>query len=824
MGNMTDTSVEGGWRSMGNMSLTVGAEDKTKTVSCYANNLALSETKVETHTITVLYPPGAPSITGYRTGELVKEGDLRRLKCTALSGNPLPQLQWFAGGQVIEEGVTRETGASGTFVTAELALVVSRHDHQKLYECRAGNEATEVAVGSSVRLAVAFAPRQLHIHVAPDHPKVGVEATLTCRSSPANPPPKLTWFIAGQQVVTAGEGVEDAEEGGGSLAQAVLSLAVTEEHIAGLFKCEAKHAATSKSLFNVTKIDVQYPPQFRDSAPRELRIEANSSRLLRLPANANPPISDFSWLRMGGGPVHDLGEQQEKKGAKRRVVAEGDTLHLQRVTESDAGTYVLRAENSLGSARRSVRVIVLHPPRITPVAAVQLKREGETVELECQVVATPPGSLRWARPGFNFDSRARVDSKSNGSVLTIVNLTAADAGSFDCVASNGVPSSRPLEVRQTLFLLVHQRPTVISSPSRDQAAAPPGGSATLRCRAKAAPNVTFTWQRNSRRIEGGKFSVEKYQVDPLTWESTLEIGLVQTKDFGSYVCIASNQWGETKHQVLLGPPSRPNPPSRVQVVAATYNSITLKWRPGFNGGFPQYFRVRLQRPATTSYLFVDVFPHNASEFTVGELQMDTSYTFAVMAFNKLGESGYSVEVQGNTASSPPPGARHTMIQSVLEERGELPAIIIVTVATAGVLLLCLNAVLLYCFVHNRRAGPGMDTLSEGSASSSKSATIEMYVGSSYNETLSGETLSSMSEKSDSYFTTELDSRHRPGGGSHYLADPSPGYRHQDFQDEQVDQHHPLPSSQAFPPSWGHCTLPRPQPGQNVGRPRHQGLS
>ena len=39
--------------------------------------------------------------------------------------------------------------------------------------------------------------------------------------------------------------------------QAVLSLAVTEENIAGLFKCEAKHAATSKSLFNVTKIDVQ---------------------------------------------------------------------------------------------------------------------------------------------------------------------------------------------------------------------------------------------------------------------------------------------------------------------------------------------------------------------------------------------------------------------------------------------------------------------------------------------------------------------------------------------------------------------------------------
>ena len=35
---------------------------------------------------------------------------------------------------------------------------------------------------------------------------------------------------------------------------------------------------------------------------------------------------------------------------------------------------------------------------------------------------------------------------------------------------------------------------------------------------------------------------------------------------------------------------------------------------------------------------------------MSELQMDTGYTFAVMAFNKVGESGYSAEVQGITAS------------------------------------------------------------------------------------------------------------------------------------------------------------------------------
>ena len=49
---------------------------------------------------------------------------------------------------------------------------------------------------------------------------------------------------------------------------------------------------------------------------------------------------------MGGGPVPGLSEQQEgeeEEGERRRVVAEGGTLHLQRVTESDAGTYVLRS-------------------------------------------------------------------------------------------------------------------------------------------------------------------------------------------------------------------------------------------------------------------------------------------------------------------------------------------------------------------------------------------------------------------------------------------------------------------------------------------------
>ena len=54
-----------------------------------------------------------------------------------------------------------------------------------------------------------------------------------------------------------------------------------------------------------------------------------------------------------------------------------------------------------------------------------------------------------------------------------------------------------------------------------------------------------------------------------------------------------------------------------------------------NDFFNQYFRVRLQRPATTSYLFVDVFPHNASEFTVIIIPIPITITITITIVNTV---------------------------------------------------------------------------------------------------------------------------------------------------------------------------------------------
>ena len=52
--NLTESSAEGGWATRSNITVTIRPNDKSKTISCYARNTALGETKVETHIVTVL--------------------------------------------------------------------------------------------------------------------------------------------------------------------------------------------------------------------------------------------------------------------------------------------------------------------------------------------------------------------------------------------------------------------------------------------------------------------------------------------------------------------------------------------------------------------------------------------------------------------------------------------------------------------------------------------------------------------------------------------------------------------------------------------------
>ena len=195
------------------------------------------------------------------------------------------------------------------------------------------------------------------------------------------------------------------------------------------------------------------------------------------------------------------------------------------------------------------------------------------------------------------------------------------------------------------FCVFLDLPIIETSAELSKSAVDRGGNGVLRCRATGAPTVTFKWFREGREITGRnstvKYKITNRTVNPLTWEASLTVLDVEMQDYGPYGCEASNMWGSNKHQVILSVTSKPDSPTRLEVISTTYNSVILAWQPGFDGGFQQYYRIRWDREDTEGFQFVDVYPHSATQYEVTNLMMDTRYTFSIMAFNKLGESPYS---------------------------------------------------------------------------------------------------------------------------------------------------------------------------------------
>ena len=87
-----------------------------------------------------------------------------------------------------------------------------------------------------------------------------------------------------------------------------------------------------------------------------------------------------------------------------------------------------------------------------------------------------------------------------------------------------------------------------------------GETASLICKARGVPNVTFHWARGSggqRLSLGSKYQVKNVQVDPLNFRSELLIHNVSSVDYGGYECIARNSEGTTHSTIDLDVKSRP---------------------------------------------------------------------------------------------------------------------------------------------------------------------------------------------------------------------------------------------------------------------------
>ncbi|XP_034650892.1 nephrin isoform X2 [Drosophila subobscura] len=722
-------SPEGGWTSSSNITAIVEPHKRSLVVICHGLNMQLTENVVSTHTINVLYPPAPPLISGYIEGQIIPAGSVQKLLCVSSGGNPLATLTWYKNDKRINSVIR----AADKSVSAEITILANVTDNQAQYRCEASNSATEIPLFQSTTLSVHFAPETVKIRIEPEELRPGMQAAIICDSSSSNPPAKLSWWKDGIPI----EGINNTSKPGlwgGTVSTLEFRVNITQEMNGVVYTCQSANEALQRSVHEAISLDVLYRPKFvPPPSSTAVGVEGESLQVA-LQTKANPTAVEYKWTKDGS---------TIPQGGEHRIFADGGSLNFSRLHRDDAGVYSCSASNTQGKATLNITVVVEYGTTIKAVSENIIVNPGEDAMLSCSVEGKPltEEHVKWERVGYDMTVKTSTTFANGTSYLHLKNAQREDVGNFRCVADNRVANPTNRDV----LLIVKFAPEITKSPTMMRAASGTGERGRLPCRAQASPRPQFIWRQDKKDLPINrtyKYEVEERKIDSLTYESALIVDKVAPADYGAYECIARNELGETIETVRLEITSQPDPPLSLNILNVTHDAVTVAWTPGFDGGLKASYRVRYRIVDREQYKYIDGLP-NSHKLTIAGLRMDTLYLFSVMAWNELGQSAYLPDLTRAQTKG-----LELMPAELSEDSaaGNIPNLVIIGISLAAFGFLLVNAALVaWFFVHQRRK-----KVSETTNQPGKTATIEMYAPSSYNDTVTGETLSSVSEKSESY--------------------------------------------------------------------------
>ena len=364
------TEDSGSFSTKSEIELNITDYDRFKIVSCYAHNLALGERMWKTHKVIIEYPPDDLAISGWSETEVFLEGSIQKVKCTAMTGNPLPKLVWKVGGEDVgsqEEIVTKDEDGTEISISSEMTITMDRSDNGKTYKCKAkeNKKKGKVLLSKDITFKVNFLPRTVDI----EQPESLVEkmlANFTCTSQPSNPSVEIVWRY-NNNILEAGQSkVKKSKKYNGFTTTSVLSMTLTDAHIDGKIKCEARHNFTDKSVFDSIDLDVKYSPKFT-SVPGPMSAEEGDSIEMTVKAKANPAGIDFLWKRDNGVMVPGPQGSSHSRWSYNKVtpcpvqvpplyILLQNVLTLTNLQRSDAGKWIVVANNSIEKSEASVEV------------------------------------------------------------------------------------------------------------------------------------------------------------------------------------------------------------------------------------------------------------------------------------------------------------------------------------------------------------------------------------------------------------------------------------------------------------------------------------
>ncbi|XP_056676913.1 MAM domain-containing glycosylphosphatidylinositol anchor protein 2 isoform X10 [Monodelphis domestica] len=485
----------------------------------------------------------------------IREGETLELTCL-VTGHPRPQIRWTKTA-----GSASDRFQDSSVFNETLRITnIQRHQGGRYY-CKAENGLGSPAI-KSIRVDVYY----LDDPVVTVHQSIGeakeqfyYERTVFLRCvANSNPPVRYSWR-RGQEVLLQGsdKGVEIYEPFFTQGETKILKLKNLRPQDYANYSCIASVRSVcnipdkmvSFKLSNKTALKkgrfwITPDPYHKDDTiqiGREVKI---SCQVEAIPSEE----LIFSWFK-NGRPL---------RSSERMVITQTDpdvspgttNLDIIDLKFTDFGTYTCVASlKGGGISDISIDVNISSstvPPNLTvpQEKSPLVTREGDTIELQCQVTGKPKPIILWTRADKEVampDGSMQMESYDG--TLRIVNVSREMSGMYRCQTSqyNGFN----VTPREALVQLIVQYPPAVE-PAFLEIRQGQDRSVTMSCRVLRAYPIrvlTYEWRLGNKLLRMGQFDSQEYT------EYTLKD--LSNENYGIYNCNIINEAGAGRCTYLV---------------------------------------------------------------------------------------------------------------------------------------------------------------------------------------------------------------------------------------------------------------------------------
>ncbi|CAF2092548.1 unnamed protein product [Rotaria magnacalcarata] len=433
-----------------------------------------------------------------------------------------------------------------------------------------------------------------------------------CITQGGYPPPTFTWLINQIKINESFYNVRsDTRQ-----SYSELNLPMEKRFHNGLLTCHVENQALDTPLITTYTLNIEYKPEVR--LRHGQKIVSNSNLLvveddrmtLQCEAESNPPIlKPVAWLK-NNISLSDMNSS---------------SLILSNIKRNDDGVYTCLASNAIGHSQSSVHIRVQYSPMIHLDGGGSIN-ENEKLTLTCRVDAYPSiDYYQW------YKNHQKLNTSSLTSSIVIEKVSKEDSGIYICMVKNTLNYFNGSSIEK--YNKTQTKVTVNYAPkvrTFDSIVAVDllTTNVKFQCEIDSYPESIVTWRFNNNNVI---FNSNKYSIVQNKSLSYLTIQQIQSNtDYGLYSCNATNNLGYNSTTIQLRSKAIPESPTDLNVTNIDYSAISLKWKPGFDGGWPQSFWISLDNSIWKET--------NQTFYTFTNLQHLEYYNITVRAYNELGQS------------------------------------------------------------------------------------------------------------------------------------------------------------------------------------------